>query len=49
MNLNQLITRLFDNWKVVKQKSHFHQKIIGIKEWDIVFVRMGQNIGYEHK
>ncbi|WP_324172091.1 type II toxin-antitoxin system PemK/MazF family toxin [Sulfurimonas sp.] len=47
MNLNQLITQLFDKWNIVKQKSHFHQKIIGIKERDIVFVRMGQNVGYE--
>jgi mRNA interferase MazF len=45
--LNKLIIQLFDNWNIVKQKSHFHQKIIGIKERDIVFVRMGQNVGYE--
>ena len=38
---------LFSQWNQQKINTHFSQKIIGIKERDIVFVRMGQNIGYE--
>lgn len=41
------IKKLFDNWNILKQKSHFDTKIIGIKERDIVFIKMGQNVGYE--
>jgi len=41
------IIELFEKWNVLKQKSHFNQKIIGIKERDILFVRMGKNVGYE--
>jgi len=41
------IIELFEKWNILKQKSNFNKKIIGIKERDILFVKMGQNIGYE--
>lgn len=41
------IKKLFDSWNILKQKSHINEKVIGIKERDIVFLKMGQNIGYE--
>ena len=37
----------FNKWNELKKLTHTHTKIIGIKERDIVFVKMGQNIGYE--
>jgi mRNA interferase MazF len=39
--------KLFEKWNTIKQITHFNNKIIGIKERDILFVNMGQNIGYE--
>jgi hypothetical protein len=41
------IIELFEKWNLLKQKNHFNKKIIGIKERDILFIKMGQNIGYE--
>ena len=41
------VIELFEKWNILKQKSNFDKKIIGIKERDILFVKMGQNIGYE--
>ena len=46
-SLTQTLVELFDSWNILKKRSHTSQKIIGIKERDIVFLRMGQNIGYE--
>jgi len=45
--LIETIIDLFEKWNLLKQKSNFSKKIIGIKERDILFVKMGQNIGYE--
>jgi len=46
MLLNTII-ELFEKWNLLKQKSNFNKKIIGIKERDILFIKMGKNIGYE--
>lgn len=47
INIKKIFRELFDNWNILKQKKHFSKKIIGIKERDIVFIHMGQNVGYE--
>ena len=45
--MKDIVRELFEKWNRVKQKTHDIQKIIGIKERDIVFIKMGQNIGFE--
>ena len=45
--LLETVIELFEKWNILKQKSNFSKKIIGIKERDILFLKMGQNIGYE--
>ena len=47
MAIKQIFIKLFEKWNVLKQQKHFSKEIIGIKERDIAFVHMGQNVGYE--
>ena len=42
-----MLKKLFDDWNILKQESHFQEQVIGIKERDIIFLRLGQNVGYE--
>lgn len=37
----------FDIWNEQKKRLDFEEKIIGIKQRDVVFVHIGQNIGFE--
>lgn len=46
-NIRKIFKELFDSWNILKQNRHFNKKTIGIKERDIVFIYMGQNVGYE--
>ncbi|WP_457746413.1 type II toxin-antitoxin system PemK/MazF family toxin [Sulfurimonas sp.] len=46
-SLKELAGSLFDSWNILKKKTHQNMKTIGIKERDVLFIRMGQNIGYE--
>ena len=43
----EMLKKLFDDWNILKQESHFQEQVIGIKERDIIFLRLGQNVGYE--
>jgi len=38
---------IFTCWNTKKIDTHINDAIIGIKERDIVFIKMGKNIGYE--
>jgi mRNA interferase MazF len=46
-NLIESLFSYFDRWNILKKKNAISQKILGIKERDIIFLRMGKNIGYE--
>ena len=41
------IKNLFIQWSNKKIEIHLNTTVIGIKERDIVFIKMGKNIGYE--
>ena len=47
INIKKVFAELFNSWNILKQTKHFSKKTIGIKERDIVFIHMGQNVGYE--
>ena len=46
-NFLEDIKNLFLQWSSKKIDTHLNDKVIGIKERDIVFIKMGKNIGYE--
>ncbi|MDQ7043422.1 MAG: hypothetical protein Q9M34_07830 [Sulfurimonas sp.] len=37
----------FDNWNTVKQKIQDEEVVVGFKQRDIFYMKMGKNIGYE--
>ena len=46
-NLFNNFKEIFTRWNSKKIETHTSDTIIGIKERDIVFIKMGKNIGYE--
>ena len=41
------LKEIFTCWNSKKIDTHLNDKVVGIKERDIVFIKMGKNIGYE--
>ena len=37
----------FDNWNKIKQNTHNDTKTIGFSQYEIIFMKLGANIGFE--
>ncbi len=37
----------FDKWNVIKKNIHKYKKVIGFSQYEIIFMKVGENIGYE--
>ena len=37
----------FDNWNSIKKETNKEKILVGFKDRDIFYIKMGQNIGFE--
>lgn len=42
-----MIEEMFDEWNEVKKETHKEEVLVGFKNRDIFYIKMGQNIGFE--